>query len=187
MWGVLDQLERTRRKEKKKGEVAKKVQRNCKVLLYWMCIKFFRSLTTDIYSLALPSPSRLRQTYYLTKKKRLSKNKLLKDYNRIVRILVEFGLPSFFLTSSATLYRPITRMSGSASSWNIPLVHQTRSIGRFQSCTSFGFFQIDQGTSHIRATWFACEFSFYRVYLSFSYRAYRCGFVQIYSKVIEFI
>ena len=33
MWGVLDQLERTRRKEKKKGEVAEKVQKNCKVFV----------------------------------------------------------------------------------------------------------------------------------------------------------
>ena len=41
-------------------------------------------------------------------------------------------------------------------------------------------------TPHIRVTWFAGEFSFYRVYLSFSYRAHRCGFIQIYSKVIEF-
>ena len=49
-------------KKKRKGEVAEKVQRNCKLLLYWMCIKFFRSLTTDIYSLAPSSPSRLRQT-----------------------------------------------------------------------------------------------------------------------------
>ena len=127
-------------KEKKRRSRRKSAKGVVKCLLYWMCIKFFRSRTTDIYSLALPSPSRLRQTYYLTKKKRLSKNKLLKDYNRIVRILVEFGLPSFFLTSSATLYRLITRMSGSASSWNIPLVHRTRSIGRFQSCTSFDFF-----------------------------------------------
>ena len=36
-------------------------------------------------------------------------------------------------------------------------------------------------------TWFTGEFLFYREYLSFSYQAYRCGFVQIYSKVIEFI
>ena len=33
MWGVLDQLERTRRKEKRKDEVAEKVQRNCKVFI----------------------------------------------------------------------------------------------------------------------------------------------------------
>ena len=107
----------------KNSEVADR-KINCKKivkgLFYWMCIKFFRSRTTDIYSLTLTSPSRLRQTYYLTKKKRLSKNKLLKDYNRIVRILVEFGLPSFFLTSSATPHRPITKTSGSASSRNIP-------------------------------------------------------------------
>ena len=138
----LINLKEVAEKKRRKAKSPKKCKGIVKCLLYWMCIKFLRSLTIDIYNLALPSPSRLRQTYYLIKKKRLSKNKLLKDYNRIVRILVEFELPSFFLTSSATLYRLITRMSGSASSWNIPLVHQTRSIGRFQSCTSFGFFQI---------------------------------------------
>jgi len=38
----------------KKGEVAEKVQRNYKVVLYWMCIEFFRSLTTDIYIYRTP-------------------------------------------------------------------------------------------------------------------------------------
>ena len=34
MWGVLDQLERTRRKEKKKGEVAKKVYSDSVQLIF---------------------------------------------------------------------------------------------------------------------------------------------------------
>ena len=42
-------------------------------------------------------------------------------------------------------------------------------------------------TSHIRATWFTGKFSFYREYMRFSFRAYRCGFVHICSKVIEFV
>ena len=46
------------------------------------------------------------------------------------------------MTSSATLHRPDTRASGSASSKHILLAHRTNSIGRFQSCASFGFFQI---------------------------------------------
>ena len=49
-------------KRKEKAKLPKKLQRNCKLLLYWMCIMFFRSLTTDIYSLMLSSPSRLQQT-----------------------------------------------------------------------------------------------------------------------------
>ena len=42
-------------------------------------------------------------------------------------------------------------------------------------------------TSHIQATWFTSKFSFYRVNLSFNFRTYRCCFIQIYSKVIEFV
>ena len=49
---------------------------------------------------------------------------------------------SLSLTLSATLYRPDTRASGSASSKHILLAHRTNSIGRFQPCASFGFFQI---------------------------------------------
>ena len=49
-------------KRKEKAKSPKKCKGNCKVLLFWMCIKFFRSLTTDIYSLALSSPSRLWQS-----------------------------------------------------------------------------------------------------------------------------
>ena len=137
MWDVLDQLERTRRKKKKRRSCRKSAKGIVKCLLYWMCIKFFRSRTTDIYSLRYQVLADYGKHITWLKIKDLTK-----CYNRITRILVEFGLPSFFLTSSATLYRPITRMSGSTSSWNIPLVHQTRSVGRFQSCISFGFFQI---------------------------------------------
>ena len=61
-----------------------------------MCIKFFRSLTTHIYSLALLSPNRLRQTLLDPKEKNYLKNKLLKilqpnhqDFRR-VRILFFF-------------------------------------------------------------------------------------------------
>ena len=46
------------------------------------------------------------------------------------------------LTSSATLHRSDTRANGSASSKHIPLAHRTDSVGRFQPCASFGFFQI---------------------------------------------
>ena len=106
-----------------------------------MCIKFFRSLTTDIYSLALSSPSRLRQTL-LDLKKDFLKINYLKYYNLIIKIFVESGSSSPSLISSATLHRPSTRASGSASSRHIPLVHRTNSIGRFQPCASFGFFQI---------------------------------------------
>ena len=118
------------------------MQRNCKLLLYWMCIMFFWSLTTHIYSLALPSSSRLRQTLVDLKEKNLLKINYSKYYNRIVKILVESGSSSPSLTSSATLHRPTTRMGGSASSKHIPLAHRTDSIGRFQPCASFGFFQI---------------------------------------------
>ena len=61
-----------------------------------MCIKFFGSLTTHIYSLALSSPSQLRQTLLDYKEKKLTKDKLLKilqpnhqDFRR-VRILFSF-------------------------------------------------------------------------------------------------
>ena len=61
-----------------------------------MCIKFFRSLTTDIYSLELSSPSRLRQTLLDPKEKTNLKDRLLKilqpnhqDFRR-VRILLSF-------------------------------------------------------------------------------------------------
>ena len=46
------------------------------------------------------------------------------------------------MTSSATPHRPSTRAGGSASSQNIPLAHRASSIGRFQPCVSFGFYQI---------------------------------------------
>ena len=46
------------------------------------------------------------------------------------------------MTSSATLHRSDTRSSGSTSSKHILLAHRTNSIGRFQPCASFGFFQI---------------------------------------------
>ena len=49
------------------------------------------------------------------------------------------------------------------------------------------FFQVDQGRLTFERLDLLVSFHFYRVYLSFSYRAHRCGFVQIYSKVIEFI
>ena len=129
-------------KKKRKGEVAEKVQRNCKVLLYWMCIKFFRSLTTDIYSLTLPNPSRLRQTLLDCKEKNLLKINYFKYYNQIVKILVESGSSSPSLTLSATLHRPSTRTNKSASSRHIPLAQRTGSTGRFRPCSSFGFFQI---------------------------------------------
>ena len=135
-------------KRKEKAKSPKKLQRNCKLLLYWMYIKFFRSLTTDIYSLALPSPSRLRQTLLDYKEKDLLKINYFKYYNRIVKIFLESGSSSPSLTSSTTLHRPSTRSSGSASSKHIPLVHRTDLIGRFQPCSSFGFFQI----GHFRFT-----------------------------------
>ena len=97
-------------KKKRKCEVAEKVQRNCKLLLYWMCIMFFRSLTTDIYSLALSSPNRSRQTLLDPKEKTILKINYLKYYNRIIKIFVESGSSSPSLTSSATLYRPSTRL-----------------------------------------------------------------------------
>ena len=37
----LINLKELAEKRKEKGEVAEKVQRNSKVVLYWMCIKFF--------------------------------------------------------------------------------------------------------------------------------------------------
>ena len=107
-----------------------------------MCIKFFRFLTTDIYSLALSSPSRLRQILLDLKEKDYLKINYFKYYNRIVKILVESGSSSPSSISSATLHRPSTRTNKSASSQHIPLVHRTDSIGRFQYCASFGFFQI---------------------------------------------
>ena len=106
-----------------------------------MCIKFFRSLTTHIYSLALSSPNRLRRILLDLKKDYLKIN-YFKYYNRIIKIFVESGSSSPSLTSSATLHRLSTRASGSASSKHIPLAHRTNSIGRFQPCASFGFFQI---------------------------------------------
>ena len=107
-----------------------------------MCIKFFRSLTIDIYSLALSNPSRSRQTLLDLKEKDLLKINYFKYYNRIIKIFIESGSSSPSLASSATLHRPSTRAGGSASSQNIPLAHRTSSIGRFQPCVSFGFFQI---------------------------------------------
>ena len=107
-----------------------------------MCIKFFRSLTTDIYSLALSCPSRLRQILLDLKEKDYLKINYFKYYNRIIKILVESGSSPPSLTSSATIHRPNTRTDKSASSRHIPLVHRTDSIGRFQHCASFGFFQI---------------------------------------------
>ena len=105
-----------------------------------MYIKLFRSLTTDIYSLTLSSPSRLRRTL-LDLKDYLNIN-YFKYYNRIIKILVESGSSPPSLISSATIHQPSTRAGGSASSQNIPLAHRTGSIGRFQPCASFGFFQI---------------------------------------------
>src|SRR6185503_16924141 len=90
-----------------------------------MCIKFFQSLTTGIYSLALSSPSRLRQTLLDPKEKTIEKINYLKYYNRIIKIFAESGSSSPSLTSSATLHRPSTRASGSASSKNILLAHRT--------------------------------------------------------------
>ena len=107
-----------------------------------MCIKFFRSLTTHIYSLALSSPSRLRQTLLDKKRKELLKINYFKYYNWIIKIFTESRSSPPSLISSATLHRPSTRAIGSASSKHIPLVHRTDSIGRFQPCASFGFFQI---------------------------------------------
>ena len=57
-------------------------------------------------------------------------------------IFAESGSSSPSLTSSATLYRPDTRASGSSSSKHILRAHRMNSIGRFQPCASFGFFQI---------------------------------------------
>ena len=107
-----------------------------------MCIKLFRSLRTHIYSLALSSPSRLRRILLDLKRKGYLKINYFKYYNRIIKILVESGSSPPSLTSSAILHRPDTKASGSASSKHIPLAHQTDSIGRFQPCASFGFFQI---------------------------------------------
>ena len=81
-----------------------------------MCIKFFRSLTTDIYSLALSSPSRSRQTLLDLKEKDLLKINYFKYYNRIIKIFVESRSSSPFLTSSATLHRLSTRADKSAYS-----------------------------------------------------------------------
>ena len=111
-------------------------------MLYWMCIKFLRSLTTDIYSLTLPSPSRLRQTLLDLKEKDLLKIHYFIYYNRIIKIFVESGSSSPSLTSSATLHRLSTRADKSTYSQHIPLVHRMDSIGRFQPCPSIGFFQI---------------------------------------------
>ena len=107
-----------------------------------MCIKFFRSLTTDIYSLVLSCPSQLRQILLDPKEKTIQKINYLKYYNRIIKIFVESGSSSPSLTSLATLHRPSTRASGSASSKHILLAYRTNSIGRIQPCASFGFFQI---------------------------------------------
>ena len=107
-----------------------------------MCIKFFRSLTIGIYSLALSSPSRLRQTLLDCKEKNLLKINYFKYYNQIVKILVESVSSSPSLTLSATLHRPSTRTNKSASSRHIPLVQRTGSTGRFRPCSFFGFFQI---------------------------------------------
>ena len=74
--------------------------------------------------------------------KRYLKINYFKYYNRIIKILVESGSSPPSLTSSATIHRPNTRTDKSASSRHIPLVHRTDSIGRFQHCASFGFFQI---------------------------------------------
>ena len=38
-------------KKRKEAKLPKKCKGIVKCLLYWMCINFFRSLTTDIYSL----------------------------------------------------------------------------------------------------------------------------------------
>ena len=103
---------------------------------------FFRSLTYDINSLALSSPSRSRQILLDLREKNLLKINYFKYYNRIIKIFVESGSSSPSLTSSATLNRLSTRASGSASSKHILLVHRTGSTGRFLPYTSFGFFQI---------------------------------------------
>ena len=76
------------------------------------------------------------------KRKDFLKINYLKYYNWIIKIFVVSGSSSPSLISSATLHRPSTRAGGSASSQNIPLAHRTGSIGRFQPCPSFGFFQI---------------------------------------------
>ena len=76
------------------------------------------------------------------KRKGYLKINYFKYYNRIIKILVESGSSPPSLTSSATTHRPNTKTDKSASSWHIPLVYRTDSIGRFQHCASFGFFQI---------------------------------------------
>ena len=94
----LKELVETEKKRRSRRKGAKEF----KLLLYWMCIKFFRSLTTHIYSLALSSPSRLRQTLLDPKEKIIKKINYLKCYNRIIKIFVESGSSSPSLTSSAT-------------------------------------------------------------------------------------
>ena len=133
-------------KRKEKAKWPKKCKGNCKVLLYWRCIKFFRSLTTDIYSLTLPSPSRLRQTLLDYKEKTWYTSNTTTIYNSFA-LFGDFALLFSFLMSSVKLIKDASHSSDLVSG----------------------------------------EFSFYRVYLRSSYRAHRCGFVQIYSKVIELI
>ena len=77
--------------------------------------KFFRSLTTGIYSLALSSPSRLRQTLLDPKEKTIKKINYLKYYNRIIKIFVESGSSSPSLTLSATF------PSAEHQSWRISI------------------------------------------------------------------
>ena len=142
MWDILDQLERTRRKEKKEAKSSKKCNGIVKCLLYWMCINFFRSHTTDIYSLRQQVLANYGKHITWPKSKDFLKINYTKNDNQITRILVDFGSLFLLSDSSTTSYRPITKPHGSASSRNILLAHRLRPIGRFWSCASFGFFQI---------------------------------------------
>ena len=78
-----------------------------------MCIKFFRSLITGIYSLTLPSSSRLRQIL-LDKKKRLPNinyTKILQpNHQNLRRIRTSFP-PSWFIGNSLSANHQDERIS----------------------------------------------------------------------------
>ena len=88
-----------------------------------MCIKFFWSRTTDIYSLRLQVLADYRKHITWLKSKRLSRTNYIKNYNRIIRIPLKLW-PSFLFWLVGNFHRPITKLHGLASSWNILLVYR---------------------------------------------------------------
>ena len=106
MWGVLNWLERNRRKENK--EVTDKkinCRKNCKDLLYWMCIKLFQVMYKYLYPYT--NWVLADQAKYKTWRKRkiLPKLKLTQDS---VKNWANTILRQSTKSSSTTYHRPIS-------------------------------------------------------------------------------